>query len=60
VAGGDLRGDRDALDLLCFCLALPLWSAAELQEFYAVGTGALHGFCVSLCGRYVGTCVRCL
>ena len=51
VAAGDLRGDRDAMDLLCFCLALPLWSAAELQEFYAVGAGAPHGFCLCLHGH---------
>ncbi|KAL4458757.1 hypothetical protein ABPG75_013622 [Micractinium tetrahymenae] len=34
-AGADLRADRDALDVLAHCLALPLWSPPESQRHWA-------------------------
>lgn len=40
-AAGDLRGDRDAAELLGYCLALPLWSSLEQQRFWKVCTAPL-------------------
>ncbi|KAL4435864.1 hypothetical protein ABPG77_000626 [Micractinium sp. CCAP 211/92] len=38
-AAPDLRGSRDALDVLAHCLALPLWSPPEVQRHWAALEG---------------------